>query len=264
MQDTLTQSMVLPRLWIYTNYDCNLRCTYCLSYSYPGAERKAVPLEAFQRLIDEAREAGLQEVYLTGGEPFLLPDIFDRIAYAGARLPVTVLTNGMLLQGRRLERLLALREFPITLQVSLDGHEPELHDAYRGRGSWKRTVASIRRLRELGFRVAIGATETPVNTHALPELTRFVADLGIDERDFFVRPLTKRGFSQEGIELAAADLVPELTLTRDGVFWHPQAGGEAWLLSRDLSPLAAALHVLQATYAAVLAGGPRPQRYRCA
>lgn len=263
MLETPDLPRILPRLWVYTNFDCNLRCSYCLASSHPRAERKAIPLDMFRRLIDEAADAGLEEVYLTGGEPFLLPDIFERIGHARKRMPVTVLTNGMLLTGRRLERLLALGEPRPALQISLDGHTAELHDAYRGAGAWRKTVASIERLRDLGFAITIGATETPVNSGAIDDLRRFARSLGIDDAHFFVRPLTKRGFSQDGEELEAKDIVPEVTVTAEGVYWHPQAGGEAWLLSRDLSPLSAALGILAATYEAVAAGGPRPQRYRC-
>ena len=28
------------RVWIYTNYDCNLQCSYCLAYSSPRAPRR--------------------------------------------------------------------------------------------------------------------------------------------------------------------------------------------------------------------------------
>ena len=75
------------RLWIYTNFDCNLACTYCLTSSSPAAQRRALPLGAYFQLIDEAVTAGFDEVFLTGGEPFLLPDIFEKLTYAAERLP---------------------------------------------------------------------------------------------------------------------------------------------------------------------------------
>jgi hypothetical protein len=31
------------RLWLYTNFDCNLRCDYCCVRSSPKAPRYAVP-----------------------------------------------------------------------------------------------------------------------------------------------------------------------------------------------------------------------------
>ncbi|MGE0136143.1 MAG: radical SAM protein, partial [Dehalococcoidia bacterium] len=261
--DTELRSTV-SRLWVYTNFDCNLACSYCLTSSSPTAPRRALPEGAFERLIDEAVAAGTGEVFLTGGEPFLLANAFERLAYAGSRLPTTVLTNGMLLKGRRLERLRALRDLRLTIQVSLDGHAPEIHDAYRGAGSWAATVAAIRALQAEGFRVGIGATETPVNAPHVGALRAFVAELGVPEERFFLRPLTKRGFSLEGIELRAEDIEPELTVTAEGVFWHPQSAGEAMLLSREIFPLHDAFELMLTTLEAMRGVGAGLGRYRCA
>lgn len=252
------------RLWIYTNFDCNLACSYCLSSSSPAVERRALPQDAFLQLVDEAAVGGVDEVFVTGGEPFLLPDIFEKVRYAAERLPVTVLTNGMLLKGRRLEALRELRTLPLTLQISLDGHVAALHDAYRGAGAWDATVTAIRGLQAEGFRIAIGATETPVNAAHTDELRAFVASLGIGADRFFLRPLTKRGFSDDGIELRAEDVAPELTITAEGVFWHPQSAGDAMLLSRDIFPLRESIALMRANLEVIAAGGPVPQRYRCA
>lgn len=263
-RSSLPENAPAGRLWIYTNFDCNLACGYCLTSSSPTARRRALPVDAYFRLIDEAVTEGIGEFFLTGGEPFLLPDIFERITYAAERRPTTVLTNGMLLHGGRLERLAALSHLPITLQVSLDGHVAEVHDAYRGAGSWQATVAVIPRLRALSLRVTIGATVTRANARFADELRAFVHGLGVPDDGFFLRPLTKRGFSHEGIELHAADVAPELTVTAEGVFWHPQGAGEAMLLSRDVFPLRDALALMRANLDVITAGGPVPQRYRCA
>ena len=263
-KNTLPGQASAARLWIYTNFDCNLACTYCLTSSSPTADRRALPPDAFYRLIDEAAAEGITEFFLTGGEPFVLPDIFERVAYAAERRPTTVLTNGMLLRGQRLERLAALSHLPITLQVSLDGHVAELHDAYRGDGSWAATVAAIGRVRRLGFTVTIGATQTPINAPYADHLRAFVRGLGVPDDGFFLRPLTKRGFSHEGIELRAADVAPELTVTAEGVFWHPQSAGEAMLLSRQIFPVRDALALMYANLEVMTAGGPVPQQYRCA
>ncbi|MGC1354455.1 MAG: hypothetical protein WA851_01445 [Xanthobacteraceae bacterium] len=48
-----------------------------------------------------------------------------------------------------------------------------------------------------------------------------------------------RGFAAEGVAFARADLVPEITITADGVFWHPVGAEDADLLvTPDIFPLA--------------------------
>lgn len=257
--------MTLERVWLYTNFDCNLQCSYCLSSSHPKALRREFTLGDYHSLVDETVALGIPELCITGGEPFLLPDMEQRLDYALQRgLRVTVLTNGLLLTGSRLQGMAHLSGAPLTLQISLDGDRPELHDPYRGSGTWSRTVDAIHRVHDAGFTVAIGATETPLNSEYLGDLTRFVGDLGVQAQDFFVRPLTKRGLSAEGLELQAGDLAPELTVTAEGCYWHPQTGGEALRLTQQPLPLQLALDVMQTTYDVLVAGGPIPGRYRCA
>ncbi len=250
------------RLWVYTNYDCNLSCTYCVAKSSPRAERRGMSMANFRQVVSETAEAGIEELFLTGGEPFILPDIVERLEVATSAMPTRVLTNAMLLQGARLERLLALRDRPLILQVSLDGHEAALHDAYRGSGAWAKTVESVRALTGLGFHVAIGATETPVNTASIDDLRAFVATLGIADKDFFVRPLARRGLSREGMELGVEDLVPEMTVNNDGVYWHPLTTEEDMLLTRRIFPIRGALELLHERYHAVLSTGAVPRPFR--
>ena len=96
------------RIWLYTNFDCNLRCDYCCVRSSPKAPRRALGLELVRRIACEATTLGVGEIFVTGGEPFLIGDIGDILIACAAAAPTTVLTNGMLLAGRRLEILRAL------------------------------------------------------------------------------------------------------------------------------------------------------------
>ena len=43
------------RLWLYTNFDCNLRCDYCCVRSSPKAPRRALGLERVRRIASEAQ-----------------------------------------------------------------------------------------------------------------------------------------------------------------------------------------------------------------
>ncbi|NTW97504.1 MAG: radical SAM protein, partial [Oscillochloris sp.] len=209
------------KLWIYTNYDCNLRCSYCVARSSPETPRREIGLATVQRLVDEAVDLGFSDVFLTGGEPLLLGEIYEMIAYASARVRTTLLTNAMLLRGTRMDRLVAVAGPNLIVQVSLDGGYAEDHDAYRGAGTWAKTVAGIRALLERGFHVRLSTTETPANTERLAAICALHQSLGIPEEDHFVRHMAHRGFAEGGVEVSMLNLAPELTVDVDGVFWHP-------------------------------------------
>ena len=223
------------RLWLYTNFDCNLHCDYCCVRSSPKVPRRELGLARIQRIASEAAELGVNEIFVTGGEPFLLGDIGDILVACTATAPTTVLTNGMLLTGR-LQTLRSLPSDRLTLQISLDSPTPERHDHHRGKGTWLRAWKGIERARAEGFRVRLAATVS--TDHEAEEFRCFLDAQRISEEDRVIRRIALRGFAAEGVALARADLVPEITITAQGVYWHPVGAEDADLLvTPDIFPL---------------------------
>ncbi len=97
-----------PRLWVYSNFHCNLACGYCVVASSPSARKRELSAERLRALVDEALAEGFEELYLTGGEPFVHPEIVEVIEYASERMTTVVLTNAMLFTGRRRAELARL------------------------------------------------------------------------------------------------------------------------------------------------------------
>jgi hypothetical protein len=224
------------RLWLYTNFDCNLRCDYCCVRSSPTAPRRELGLKRVQRIAREAAKLAVKEIFVTGGEPFLLEDIDEILVACAAAAPTTVLTNGMLFTGRRGESLRVLPRDRIVLQISLDSATPDRHDLHRGPGTWVRTREGIQRARELGFRVRLAAT---VSTDAEgEEFRQFLDEEKITAEDRIIRRIALRGSASEGVAVSRTDLVPEVTITANGVYWHPVgAEDEDLLVTRDIFPL---------------------------
>lgn len=257
------------RLWIYTNFHCNLACDYCAVASSPAALARTLPADTIRALVDEAVAAGFTELYLTGGEPFLHPDITSLLDYASTQLPTVVLTNAMLLRGRRAAGLGDLAGRKLTVQTSLDGATPATHDRHRGRGSFQRTVDGIRHLVDLGFVPRVALTETLDNSAEIPAVAELLARLGIPADHFAVRPLLRSGFADQGLEVGEDSSIPELTVTADGLHWHPAGADRDTSPDFHLAPAGTPLEegkrlVTERFFAARLADGTLPRPVHCA
>lgn len=236
------------RLWFYTNYHCNLACRYCLTESKPNAPRRELDRATIEQLAAEAVELGFASFGVTGGEPFLRPDMVAVATALARRLPTVVLTNGTLFTPRLLAALHPLAGLPLALQISLDSADPDVNDAARASGNFASVIAAIPALLELGLRVRIGTTIDAGDDAALARLCALHQTLGIGEADHVVRPILRRGRAERnqlGVAVALAELPAELTITAEGAFWSPAAptvrGGELdidYLLTRTISPLA--------------------------
>lgn len=150
----------LSTLWFNTGTLCNLACKTCYIESSPTNDALAyLSLAEMRVFLDEIAAAGLptRTIGLTGGEPFMNPDIVAMLQLCLARgFEVLVLTNAMRPMQRHEAALLALEGGEnLTLRVSLDHHSREVHEAERGPGSWDKAIAGLRWLHANGFRIAV-------------------------------------------------------------------------------------------------------------
>ncbi len=211
------------RVWLYSNYHCNLACSYCLTESSPRSERRELTAEQMIAVAEQAKELGFTGLGITGGEPFLLPWLPSAALAMAEYLPLVLLTNGTLFAGDRLERAAMLAHPNIALQISLDSHLPDVNDMARGPDNFDKVIESVPRLMDRGVRVRIATTTGgALDDAALDPLKTLVAGLGLAEADHIVRPIVRRGRADEqhlGVEATARDIPSELCITADGAFW---------------------------------------------
>jgi hypothetical protein len=129
----------LDTLWFQVGGTiCNLACTHCfVSCSPTNHTHEFLGLGEVRRYLDEAAALGVREYYFTGGEPFLNPEMEAILAATLAVGPANVLTNGLLLDPPRCDRLRRLDEasdYSLDLRVSMDGYEAAANDPIRGEG----------------------------------------------------------------------------------------------------------------------------------
>ncbi len=245
--EAVAEGTLPGRVWIYSNYHCNLVCTYCLTESGPKVAKRELGSDRMLAIADEAAALGFTALGVTGGEPFLLPAIPDLLAKMSKTLPVVVLSNATLFTGGRLDQVSALAGLPVQIQVSLDSADRGTNDAERGRGNFDKVVEAIPALIERGVHVRVATTCDDRTDDDLERLCTLHRDLGVVNEDHVVRPVLRRGRAAAtgmGVDAAVGDLPSELTITADGAFWSPFGptvrGGRLdtdLLITRTTSPL---------------------------
>ena len=234
------------RLWIYTNFHCNLACAYCCAESSPRAQPRSVEVGMIVKLVEQAAALGTKEIYLTGGEPFLHPDLAEIVTSCVSVAPTVLLTNGMLFSGARKAMLDSMPRTDFMLQISVDSPTPDVHDSQRGAGSWAKAIAGVRVARELGFRVRLASTISAGSPHEEAAVADLCADLGLAASDMIVRRVAAEGFANDGIVITRESVLPEVCVSVEGVYWHPVAvTNPTMLVTPTIFPLQAAVSTIR-------------------
>ncbi|MEM1106604.1 MAG: radical SAM protein [Pseudomonadota bacterium] len=209
-------------LWLNTGTLCNIQCVNCYIESSPRNDRLAyltlADTQPFLDELDEAGEAGI-EVAITGGEPFMAPEILAIMEASLARgHRVLVLTNAMqpMMRARIKQGLLDLKaKFPgrLTLRVSLDHYTARHHDAERGEGAFAKGMTGLAWLADNQFRVDLAGRTIwgESEKDARAGYGALIAALGLDTR------ADDPGSLVLFPEMEAADDPPEITTACWGI-----------------------------------------------
>jgi uncharacterized Fe-S cluster-containing radical SAM superfamily protein len=195
----------LDTLWFQVGGTvCNLACTHCfISCSPTNHTHEMMRLAQVRDYLREAAELGVKELYFTGGEPFLNPEMEAILEAALEVGPATVLTNGLLLDPARCARLAALAAaspYSLDLRVSLDGYDAASNDAVRGAGTFERVLAGLRNLAAAGLNPVVTVTEVCAEAGFDAGKQRFftlLGGLGLARPRLKVLPVFKIGAEAE-------------------------------------------------------------------
>ncbi|MGO4881944.1 MAG: radical SAM/SPASM domain-containing protein [Bryobacteraceae bacterium] len=181
------QVAALPVEYIVeTTAKCNLYCPMCPreTHKQPKAD---MPAEVFERLVREAGATAEHMMLIGLGEPFMDPEIFERIEFCHRHSISTLLsTNGTFLDQRVSERVLASPLEQITL--SFDGASKETFEFYRKGARFEKVRANFVRFAELKharrskLQVVVQMVRMERNAHEVEEFVRFWRGIkGVDQ-----------------------------------------------------------------------------------
>jgi AdoMet-dependent heme synthase len=163
-------------LWEVTDR-CNAYCKHC---STKATEKGTSELdfEKLEHAFDEFATAEFNELYITGGEPFLRADIFELIDLGIEKFDtVMISTNGSLINEENAERI-AQSGVKYVL-ISLDSIDADKHDEFRKmKGLYQKACNSVRLLSSKGVHVTVNSVITKKNYFALDKIADLAHSLG--------------------------------------------------------------------------------------
>src|SRR5690242_18628605 len=161
------------------SYRCPLHCPYCSNPLDIGGDayRQELETEHWIRVFVEARQLGVLQLALTGGEPMLRRDLVELCAAArDAGLYSSLITAGTLFTR---ERAQGLRSAGLDhVQISIQSPDPEDNDRIAGNRSFEKKVAAAHHAKELGFPLTINCVLHRDNLDRIEQLLDLALDCG--------------------------------------------------------------------------------------
>lgn len=162
---------------------CNLKCKHCCNDSSSGANKGLSKDEIFD-LVDELKEINVTSIYLTGGEPTMMPYFNEIVEYINLQgINLVMATNGFNISSN-ISSIKKNISHQAGVFVSLDG-VGMIHDEFRGiEGAFDKTVNSIKMLVSNKIPTRISTVVWKKNIMQLEEIIKLAKSLGVYQINF--------------------------------------------------------------------------------
>jgi radical SAM protein with 4Fe4S-binding SPASM domain len=157
-------------LWNMT-YACNYRCGICFTDAGSNSPDELSTSEAL-KTVEKIHGAGLHDLILSGGEPFLREDILTILMHmAKYGMTARIASNGSLMTPEILKKL---RGGTLTksFQISLDTVDPESYTLFHNSspGAFRTVLENLKNIQKHGFHTTVSARVTPQTLPGIPRL----------------------------------------------------------------------------------------------
>ncbi|MCX6803740.1 MAG: radical SAM protein [Candidatus Diapherotrites archaeon] len=167
---------------------CNLVCSHCYKDSGKNTKKELSTQEIFE-IIDEAAEAGIFCLFISGGEATCRQDLFEIVNYANNKgIRSTLTTNGV--YGKDILDKIVSANF-LRVQISLDGPK-KVHDGIRGKGNFDKSVESIKYLKQRGVDIRISCHLCKINKDFIEEMIALANSIGVAIKFSTIRPIGRQ------------------------------------------------------------------------
>ena len=166
--------------YVHVTQRCNLNCVGCYSMSDLRNCAPDPSLDNLRRVFRQLSLNGVQNINISGGEPFLRGDLCEiaRIAHDECEIPVVnIVTNGTVVDGCNLDDL---SKWVSRVVVSIDGASPDAPAYVRREQRFETLVEAVRHLQAANVRVRILPTLHAKSIDDVPVYVELARNLGVE------------------------------------------------------------------------------------
>lgn len=198
---------------------CNFSCPMCYVHSCKDDKlKKQRELSAAQwiSLAEDAKNQGMMFALITGGEPFVRDDFFEIYnAMKAMGLMISINTNGSLLNGENLRRL--MENPPFRVNISLYGMSRETYINMCRNDAFEKVKEAIVALKKAGVDVRLSLSLTPYNMQDMKKIHEFSLTHNIHVKcsTYMFPPLRKKDEEFSGEERFTPEKAAEYSLEWD-------------------------------------------------
>jgi len=158
---------------------CPLHCPYCSNPLELIARDAELSTEDWKSVFSQARELGVLQVHMSGGEPLARPDLPDLVAHANdLGCYVNLVTSGLGLTEARLDDLAA--RGLAHVQLSMQGATAERANRLAGAKAHDRKLAAAAVIKKSGLPLSLNVVLHRQNHDQLAAIIALAEDLGAD------------------------------------------------------------------------------------
>lgn len=170
----------LREAYLHLTNRCQVGCKHCYARATPKGWGDELTTEEWVAAVDRLVELGVERFVFIGGDPFERGDLFELMAYVtqAKSKRLRVFYNCHI--GAELARKLkGVANGHLSLQLSLDGPTPAIHDAIRRNGNFEVSLEGVAHLQAVGLNPMVNTVVTSLSVEYLTDMAALLSDLGI-------------------------------------------------------------------------------------
>lgn len=178
---------MIKRLDVFLGSVCNNNCVFCCSKE----DTKELSTKDVLKMLDKAKEEGINELHFTGSEPTIRKDFLEIVNYSKERgfEDIKITTNGRMLSYPEFCKQM-IEAGVNRIIFSIHGHNKNLHDKLtRTKGSFDQLIKGIKNAKKYGAIIESNTTIVKDNYSHLKEIAELLIKLEFASSELiFVHP----------------------------------------------------------------------------